>query len=137
MSGCYGGGSPAYAPMQVSPPAGPSGSPAPEQVPAPKKEEGKTTALDRARLIITLPEDAKLYVDDQLTKATSDRRVFSSPGLDEGQTYYYVLRAEVVRDGKTQSETKRVLLHAGEVVETSFSDLGSVVPVQAEATARR
>jgi len=137
MSGCYGGGSPAYAPMQATPPAGPSGGTTPEPVPAPKKEESKTTALDRARLIITLPADAKLYVDDQLTKATSDHRVFSSPGLDEGQTYYYILRAEVVRDGKTQSETKRVLLHAGDVIETSFPDLGSLVPVQAEASARR
>ena len=138
MSGCYGcSGGPVHAPMQVSPPAGPSGAPTPEQVPAPKKEENKTTALDQARLIVTLPPDAKLYVDDKLTKATSERRVFNSPALDEGQTYYYILRAEVVRDGKAQSETKRVLLHAGDVIETSFPNLGSLVPVGAEATAQR
>jgi uncharacterized protein (TIGR03000 family) len=138
MSGCYGGnGGPAYAPMEVSPPAGPSGGTKPEQVPAPKKEENKTTSLDHARLIVTLPADAKLYVDDKLTQATSDRRVFSSPGLDEGQTYFYILRAEVVRDGKPQSETKRVLLRAGDVIETSFSELGNLVPVAAETSARR
>ena len=143
MSGCYGGcGGAVSAPMQVSPPAGTPSTPAPggttpEPVPAPKKEANKTAALDQTRLIVTLPADAKLYVDDKLTQATSDRRVFNAPALDEGQTYYYILRAEVVRDGKTQSETKRVLLHAGDVIETSFSELGSLVPVGAEVSARR
>jgi uncharacterized protein (TIGR03000 family) len=88
-------------------------------------------------LIVTLPADAKLYVDDKLTTATSDRRVFNSPGLADGQEYYYILRVEVVRDGKTQSKTKRVFLHAGDVIETSFPDLGGLVAVRAEAGARR
>jgi uncharacterized protein (TIGR03000 family) len=126
--------------MHVSPPAATPAAPAPggttpEQVPAPKKEQ--SAALDHARLIVTLPADAKLYVDDKLTQATSERRIFSSPTLADGQTYYYILRAEIVRDGKTQSETKRLLLHAGDVIEASFSDLGNLVPVAAEASARR
>jgi uncharacterized protein (TIGR03000 family) len=104
----------------------------PEQGPAPKKEEGKeSAALNRASLIVELPADAKLYVDNQLTKASSERRVFNSPPLEEGQTYYYILRAEVIRDGKTLSETKRVLLHARDVVRASFSDLGTVATTRA------
>jgi hypothetical protein len=47
------------------------------------------------------------------------------------------LRAVLVRDGKTQSETKRVLVHAGEVIQTSFLDLGSLVTAQAETNAWR
>jgi uncharacterized protein (TIGR03000 family) len=137
-SGCYGAGCAGtpHPPSQVTPPAGPSGAPAPERVPAPKKEEQKTTALDQALLIVNLPADAKLYVDDKLTTATSDRRVFNSPGLADGQEYYYILRAEVVREGKTQSKTKRVLFHARDVIETSFPDLGDLVPVRAETVAR-
>ena len=75
-AGCYGassagcGGGTAHPPSQVTPPAGPSGAPAPEPVPAPKKEQ-KITALGQAILIVTLPADAKLYVDDKLTTATS------------------------------------------------------------------
>jgi uncharacterized protein (TIGR03000 family) len=108
----------------------------PEQVPAPKKEEGKeSAAFKAARLIVELPADAKLYVDGRLTNATSERRVFNSPPLQEGQTYYYILRAEVVRDGKTLSGTKRVLLHARDVVQASFLDLGSIATVRAEAKA--
>jgi uncharacterized protein (TIGR03000 family) len=106
----------------------------PEQVPAPKKEEKKTTSLNQARLIVELPADAKLYVDDHLMQTTSERRAFSSPRLEEGQTYYYILRAEVVRDGRTLSDTKRVLVHAGEVVQASFRDLERLAAVQAEGS---
>src|SRR5690348_15241839 len=98
-AGCHGcAGMPAYAPAptQVSPPGVPGGV-TPEPVPAPKKEEGKeSAALNQARLIVELPADAKLYVDEQLTKATSARRVFTSPPPQDGQTYYYILRAEVI-----------------------------------------
>jgi uncharacterized protein (TIGR03000 family) len=136
-AGCHGcNGMPAYAPAptQIAPPGAPPGGMRPEQVPPPKKEEGKeSAALNRASLIVDLPVDAKLYVDDQLTKATSERRVFNSPPLQDGQTYYYILRAEVVRDGKALSETKRVLLHARDVVRASFADLGTIATARAEA----
>jgi uncharacterized protein (TIGR03000 family) len=140
-AGCHGcTGMPAYAPAptQIGPPGAPPGGMRPEQVPAPKKEEGKeSAALNQARLIVELPADAKLYVDDRLTNANSERRVFNSPSLQEGQTYYYILRAEVVRDGKTLSATKRVLLHARDVVQASFLDLGSVATARAEASVGR
>src|SRR5260370_2256748 len=109
------------------------GGPAPEPVLAPKKED-KSASLSQARLIVELPADAKLYVDDRLMQTTSERRVFNSPRLEQGQTYYYILRAEVVRDGQTLSDTKRVLVHAGEVIQASFRDLtASVAPAEANA----
>ena len=132
--GCHGGATsygPAQPPIQVTPPATPPGRP--EQIPPPKKEE-KSASLNQARLIVELPADAKLYVDDRLTKAISERRVFNSPQLEEGQTYYYILRAEVVRDGQTLSETKRVLLHARDVVQASFKELGASATARAEAS---
>jgi uncharacterized protein (TIGR03000 family) len=116
-NGCHG----AHAPAHMAPPGAPGGA-APEPVPAPKKEE-KSASINQARLIVELPADAKLYVDDLLMKTTSERRVFNSPRLELGQTYYYMLRAEVVRDGQTVSDTKRVLLRAGEVVQASFRDI--------------
>jgi uncharacterized protein (TIGR03000 family) len=117
----------------TAPAAPPSGTTTPEPVPPPKKE--KTTALDQAaRLIVELPADAKLYVDDKPTKATSERRIFNTPELEPGQTYYYILRAETVRNGQTQSEIKRVLLHRGEVVQTSFRDLGTVAVAETQAS---
>jgi uncharacterized protein (TIGR03000 family) len=77
----------------------------------------------RARLLVELPADAKLYIDDQLMKTTSERRTFNTPALDQGQTYYYELRAEVVRDGKPVTVTKRVTLKAGDVVQARFGEM--------------
>ncbi len=134
-AGCYGcHGAAAHAPAQMIAPPAPPGGAAPEQVPAPKKEDKKSASLSQARLIVELPADAKLYVDDRLMQTTSERRVFNSPRLEQGQTYYYILRAEVVRDGQTLSDTKRVLVHAGEVIQASFRDLTASV-AQTEANA--
>jgi uncharacterized protein (TIGR03000 family) len=137
--GCHGcSGGDAYPPAYAPAPGGTAPvKPTPEPVPAPKKEDNKSTALNQARLIVELPADAKLYVDDRLTKTTSERRVFNSPELEAGETYYYILRAEVIREGRTQSETKRVLVHAGELVQTSFPNLENLVTAQAEPSADR
>ena len=58
-------------------------------------------------------------------KTSSAKRTFRTPSLEAGQTYYYVLRAEIVRDGKTYSETKRILVRAGDELAESFKDLAS------------
>jgi uncharacterized protein (TIGR03000 family) len=79
----------------------------------------------KAKLLVELPQYAKLYIDDQLMKTTSGKRSFNTPALEHGQQYYYIVRAEVVLDGKTYTETKRVLLRAGEEVHASFAELES------------
>jgi uncharacterized protein (TIGR03000 family) len=94
----------------------------PEKGPPPAKQDDKGE-VSRARLIVQVPADAKLYIDDQQMRTTSNRRVFNTPSLQRGETYYYILRAEVVRNGQTVSQTRRVLLRAGEVVNASFNEL--------------
>jgi uncharacterized protein (TIGR03000 family) len=87
-------------------------------------------------MVVEVPADAKLYVDDQLMKTTSERRAFTTPVLDPGETYYYIVRAEVVRDGQKISRTKRVTLRAGEEARAIFAELrapavaGSVASVK-------
>jgi uncharacterized protein (TIGR03000 family) len=100
-------------------------SPGAEKAPAPKKESKETMAPSKAKLIVELPRDAKLYIDDHVMKTTSGKRTFNTPSLEQGQQYYYIVRAEVVLDGKTYSETKRVLVRAGEEVRASFPELES------------
>src|SRR5262249_11956158 len=99
-------------------------APAGEPVPAPKKEkkEGEVSARP-AKVVVELPADAKLFIDDQAMKATSERRSFNTPTLQPGQAYYYEGRAQVERDGKTYSETKRVIVRAGETARASFPEL--------------
>jgi uncharacterized protein (TIGR03000 family) len=77
----------------------------------------------QARLLIDLPADAKLYVDGQLTTSTNANRVFTTPALQSGLTYYYDLKAEVTRDGLTHAESKRIIVRSGDSIHTSFGQL--------------
>jgi len=98
---------------------------APEPAPKPKeKEKEKEMTMARpAKLVVDLPADAKLFIDDQPMKTTAEKRSFNTPTLLPGQAYFYDLRAEVVRDGKTYTETSRVIVKAGETATASFPQL--------------
>jgi len=67
-----------------------------------------------ATLVVSLPAEAKLSIDDQATVSTSAVRTFATPALAAGMEYYYTLKAEVIRDGKTVTSTQRVVVHAGQ-----------------------
>jgi uncharacterized protein (TIGR03000 family) len=100
-----------------------------EPIPAPKPMA--YFSGDHARVVVNLPADAKLFVDDQLMKASSEHRTFNTPALEEGQVYYYELRAEVMRNGQKTVQNKRLTLRSGEIFEASFTDLGSGVTTPA------
>jgi uncharacterized protein (TIGR03000 family) len=76
-------------------------------------------------LVVDLPADAKLFVDDQLMKTPSAHRVFNTPTLQAGQVYFYDLRAEVTRNGQTFADTRRVVVRPGELIQASFPELGA------------
>src|SRR5262245_38923798 len=101
----------------------------PDQVlppPKEKKEDKKPKQEEvTARVIVELPADAKLFIDGQLMKSESARRVFVTPRLEAGKQYFYDLRAEIVRDDQTLSDRKRVFLRPGEVVTASFGDMSA------------
>jgi uncharacterized protein (TIGR03000 family) len=73
-----------------------------------------------ARIVVNLPANAKLTVDDQATTSQSDQRTLISPSLKPGEEYHYTLKAEIQRDGKPMSETKRVVVQAGREVNVRF-----------------
>ena len=77
-----------------------------------------------AKIVLDVPEDARVYVDNRLMKSTSTHRVYASPALDYGQAYFYDVRIEVDVDGKVVSTTKRVVIRAGEEYTESFASLG-------------
>jgi uncharacterized protein (TIGR03000 family) len=135
--GCYSNGccSGMFAPGYVVPAAPEAAPPQGEGLPKPKQtDKPMTMAPTRAKLIVEMPADARLYVDDRPMKTMAPVRTFSTPELEPGQVYYYELRAEVMRDGKAITQTKRVLLRAGDVVRARFEG-GEAEPV-ATAQAR-
>jgi uncharacterized protein (TIGR03000 family) len=97
------------------------------------KKKGTMLTPSRAKLVVELPTDAKLYIDDLPMKTTSGVRAFNTPTLEPGQTYYYMVRAEVVRDGKPVTETRRVLVRAGQTARASFKDMEAETVTTARA----
>jgi len=93
-----------------------------EKVKEPKViEKGKTEAPSAAKIIVSLPADARLTVDGAVTTSTSDRRVFESPELAPGKTYSYTLKAEFTQDGKPVVVTKEVSIKAGAEVNVTIA----------------
>jgi uncharacterized protein (TIGR03000 family) len=93
-----------------------------EPVPLPKKLDGKS-GDGSARLIIEVPENAKLYIDDKLMKTATAERLFYTPPLAPGQKYFYDVRVEVEKDGQPVSQSKRVIVEAGASVRESFRNM--------------
>jgi uncharacterized protein (TIGR03000 family) len=87
-----------------------------------RPERGGAVEPSRARVVVSLPADARLFIDERPTRATSEVRTFRTPELRDGETYYYILRAEIDVDGKPVTLTKRVELRPGQEVHATFDD---------------
>jgi uncharacterized protein (TIGR03000 family) len=73
-----------------------------------------------ARVVVKLPAEAKLFVDGVACPLTSAQRSFDTPPLEPGKTYYYSLKAETNREGRSVAETKRVTVRAGQETIVEF-----------------
>lgn len=106
------------------------GKSAPEKEDSLKNESKKNQS--RAKVIVRMPENSKLYIDDQLVKTSSNQKTFSTPGLIQGETYYYEIRIEVVKDGESIVETRKVNIQAGSVARVDFRDVEKTTTVKAK-----
>ncbi len=107
----------------------------------PKPEPGKSGSLapNRARILVELPADARLYIDEHLTKGGTDVRSFTTPELQLGQEYFYEVRAEQLRDGEVIAQaTERITFRPGEERRLTLREV-AFRPVEAKirATAKR
>jgi uncharacterized protein (TIGR03000 family) len=71
-------------------------------------------------LTVWVPFDAKVTVNGRETSSTGSRRQFISYGLKPGFSYKYVVQAEVVRNGQTQTDTRDVTLTPGQITSVAF-----------------
>ena len=119
----------------ISPSTGAAGAATTDKKPAvdPKgtdaKEKGtdakdkKTGGEEGANIKFQLPANAKLYVDGRLTSGEGTERAFFTPPLPVGQKFFYDVKAEVVVEGKTITEEKRVIVQAGAELKETFPKL--------------
>src|ERR1019366_7946734 len=87
-----------------------------------------------ATVVVLVPEDAKLYFDGNGTKQTGTTRTFTTPPVKVGTELYYQLKADVVREGKLLTQTKKVAIRGGETTHVDFSsDTPEATPQADEA----
>ena len=84
-----------------------------------------------AMLNVSVPADAKIFVNGAATTSTGSDRQFVSRGLSSGNKYAYEVRAEYEQDGKTVTQTKSVTLGPGEFANLAFSGDNNNAPVAA------
>jgi len=83
-----------------------------------------------AHIKVHLPADARLFVDDVLCPQTSSMREFDTPPLLRGERYTYTLRAEVLRNGRVQADSRDIQFEAGKQVSVDFDSLAAVNTVK-------
>ena len=96
-----------------------------EELDKPKKKKTsgtETMAPAPAKMLIELPADAKLFIDDMPIKTASGVQRFDTPALEPDKVYFYMVRIEMMRDGQPLSETRRILVRAGQVARTEFKE---------------
>jgi uncharacterized protein (TIGR03000 family) len=69
---------------------------------------------------LQVPADAKIWFDESQTTQTGPSRSFESPPLPEGRDYAYEVRIQWKRDGKDVSEDRKIIIHAGEVINLTL-----------------
>jgi uncharacterized protein (TIGR03000 family) len=116
--GCYGYGGAGHA------------APAPAKKAASAEgESGEVTELTSAPavIVVSLPADATLRINDQLTTSTSESREFVTPDLSSASEYHYTLTAEIVRDGQKLTSSKQVAVTGGQETRVSLEFPAAVV----------
>lgn len=87
----------------------------------PAKKPGlEEEAQARARVRITVPEGGKLYVDGRHINVKPGVRVFRTPLLSAGESYFYDIRLDVTRNGILRRDERRVVIHPGQDVAVNF-----------------
>jgi uncharacterized protein (TIGR03000 family) len=117
MGGCYGSmGGGCYGTMPMMP-----GGTTPEKLKKDPTEKKTQAGPASATIVVSLPADAKLLIDNEATKSVGDSRIFVSPTLNPGREYHYTLKAQAVRDGKPVTVERVIAVRAGETTPASLT----------------
>jgi uncharacterized protein (TIGR03000 family) len=76
-----------------------------------------------ASVVIKAPAEVKLTVNGQPTALANLEQRFGTPPLEVGRSYSYDIVATTMRDGKVLSQTRKIIVRAGEESRVDFSDL--------------
>ena len=80
-----------------------------------------TAVTTVAYLNVKVPEDAKVYLQDQLMTISGTQRRFVTPAIRQGYQSNYTVKVEVVRNGQTITKTAQAAVSAGQEVDVVVS----------------
>jgi uncharacterized protein (TIGR03000 family) len=92
--------------------------------PRPDGSSAGSTARQGNRVItvhVSVPADAEIWIDGNKTAQTGTARSFVSPPVTPGHDYTYEVKARWRESGKEVVQTRRVLVHAGDVINLWFT----------------
>ena len=90
-------------------------------VDAPKPGPRDGTSINSATIIVSVPAEARVFVNGKVTSSTGTVRRYVSHNLEAGFSYTYELRAEMVVDGRVVAESKSITVRAGEAADLAFN----------------
>jgi uncharacterized protein (TIGR03000 family) len=103
-----------------------SSLPSDDGAPPPPSDSGAFyRPTTNAVLTVHVPAEARVFVNGLPTTSTGAVRRYVSNGLRAGYNYTYNIRAEVIRNGQTVTETQTVKLQAGDAPDIEFALNGS------------
>lgn len=93
--------------------------------PMPSPTDGDTSInrserLREAVLNVALPLDAKVYVNEKLTKTPGQIRSYVSRNLEPNRNYTYNLKVVAVRDGQPVEFRRKIVMRAGQKQQVKF-----------------
>jgi uncharacterized protein (TIGR03000 family) len=107
-------------PGAMSPPSPNNGATDPKKDAGPKDPNDPKGCLP-GKVTINVPVDAKLLFNGAVASGTGRERTFATLPLQPGTLYAYDLTAEVIRNGKVERVTERVIVRAGETASVSLN----------------
>jgi uncharacterized protein (TIGR03000 family) len=104
------------------------GAPVMSYVPSPNYSYGAYAPRrdNMARIRLIVPDGARVWFDDQLTRQTGTMRTFESPALTPNRNYHYDVKVKWLdANGKEMTQTRRIDVNANSNVTVDFSRTGS------------
>jgi uncharacterized protein (TIGR03000 family) len=92
--------------------------------------EGASVPATKARVVVRVPADARLWVDQVECPLPGTVRSFDTPELNPEQNYTYTLRIALQRNGQVVEDSRRIQIVPGRQVEVDFSNVGAIRTVQ-------
>lgn len=93
--------------------------PQPAAEPSPA-DQPSARASDRGVLTVSVPVDARVFVNGSATRSQGGDRRYVSNGLSQGYSYRYEVRAVVERDGQMLEQTRVATLRGGRITHLDF-----------------